>query len=113
MVKSISIAAIDQDGRLLKDLRAQKKMNQEDFWRLIGITQSGGSRYESGRKMPRAVRQLLRVVHIEGIDLSKVKAVDFALIEYVKEQHPDLYKSLKKAVKDKAAAEAAESQVGA
>ncbi|SUA25262.1 Uncharacterised protein [Neisseria gonorrhoeae] len=47
-------------------------MNQIDFWGKVGVTQSGGSRYETGRKMPKPVRELLRLVHIECLDLAKV-----------------------------------------
>ena len=36
-------------------------MNQQEFWGRIGVTQSGGSRYESGRNMPKPVQELLRV----------------------------------------------------
>src|SRR5512145_3324562 len=76
-------------------------MNQEQFWTQIGVTQSGGSRYESGREMPRPVKELLRLVHVEQIDLSQVKRVDFEIISYLKESHPDLYRSLRKAVKSR------------
>lgn len=82
-----------------RDLRRQRGMNQQDFWSRIGVTQSGGSRYESGRNMPKPVRELLRLVHIEQIDLAKVKRDDFEIVEYLKETHPDLYKSLRKAVR--------------
>ena len=60
------------------------------------MTQSGGSRYESGRKMPKPVKELLRLVHVEQIDLSRLKREDLEIIEYLKDAHPDLYKSLKK-----------------
>lgn len=33
--------------------------NQATFWRRFGVTQSGGSRYESGRTIPRPVRLLM------------------------------------------------------
>src|SRR3954463_14551067 len=74
-------------------------MNQEQFWTKIGVTQSGGSRYESGRDMPKPVRELLRLVHVEQIDLSEVKRVDFEIISYLKETHPDLYRNLRRAVR--------------
>lgn len=32
--------------------------NQSMFWTRFGVTQSGGSRYESGRNMPKPVRML-------------------------------------------------------
>jgi hypothetical protein len=76
-------------------------MNQEQFWTQIGVTQSGGSRYESGREMPKPVRELLRLVHVEQVDLSQVRRADFEIIAYLRESHPDLYRSLRKAVKSR------------
>jgi len=51
--------------------------------------------------MPKPVRELLRLVHVEQIDLSQVKRVDFEIISYLKESHPDLYRSLRRAVRTK------------
>lgn len=82
-----------------REIRRRLGLNQEQFWTQIGVTQSGGSRYESGREMPRPVKELLRLVHVEQIDLSQVKRVDFEIISYLKESHPDLYRNLRKAVK--------------
>jgi transcriptional regulator with XRE-family HTH domain len=82
-----------------REIRRRLGLNQEQFWTQIGVTQSGGSRYESGREMPKPVRELLRLVHVEQIDLSQVKRVDFEIISYLKETHPDLYRTLRRAVK--------------
>jgi transcriptional regulator with XRE-family HTH domain len=82
-----------------REIRRRLGLNQEQFWTQIGVTQSGGSRYESGREMPKPVRELLRLVHVEQIDLSQVKRVDFEIISYLKEAHPDLYRTLRRAVK--------------
>jgi transcriptional regulator with XRE-family HTH domain len=82
-----------------REIRRRLGLNQEQFWTQIGVTQSGGSRYESGRDMPKPVRELLRLVHVEQIDLSQVKRVDFEIISYLKETHPDLYRSLKRAAR--------------
>lgn len=84
-----------------REIRRRLGMNQEQFWTQIGVTQSGGSRYESGRDMPRPVRELLRLVHVEQLDLSQVKRVDFEIIIYLKESHPDLYRTLRRAVKSR------------
>jgi len=84
-----------------REIRRRLGLNQEQFWTQIGVTQSGGSRYESGREMPKPVRELLRLVHVEQIDLSQVKRVDFEIISYLKESHPDLYRSLRRAVRTK------------
>ncbi|WP_028498226.1 helix-turn-helix domain-containing protein [Microvirgula aerodenitrificans] len=79
-------------------LRHQLGLNQEAFWGSVGVTQSGGSRYESGRDMPKAVRELVRLVHVEGLDLSRIRNDDFAIVEYLQQAHPDLYKHLHGAV---------------
>lgn len=84
-----------------KEIRQKLGLNQQEFWTKIGVTQSGGSRYESGRSMPKPVRELLRLVHVEKLDLSKVKKEDFDVIEYLKNDQPDLYNNLRKAARGK------------
>ena len=84
-----------------REIRRRLGLNQEQFWTQIGVTQSGGSRYESGRDMPKPVRELLRLVHVEQIDLSQVKRVDFEIINYLKESHPDLYRNLRRAARSR------------
>ena len=85
-----------------RDIRRKLGLNQQEFWTQIGVTQSGGSRYESGRNMPKPVRELLRLVHVEQLDLTRVRKEDFDIIDYLRETHTDLYKSLRKAVKARA-----------
>ena len=82
-----------------RDIRRKLGLNQQQFWSKIGVTQSGGSRYESGRNMPRPVRELLRLVHVEQIDIQRVKRDDLDVVEYLKSENPDLFKTLKKAAK--------------
>ena len=84
-----------------REIRRRLGLNQEQFWTQIGVTQSGGSRYESGREMPKPVRELLRLVHVEQVDLSQVKRVDFEIISYLKASHPELYRSLRRAVRSR------------
>ena len=84
-----------------REIRQRLGMNQEQFWTRIGVTQSGGSRYESGRSMPRPVRELLRLVHVERLDLSRVRKEDLDIIEHMRSHHPQLYQSLRKAVRAK------------
>jgi len=84
-----------------REIRRRLGLNQEQFWTQIGVTQSGGSRYESGREMPKPVRELLRLVHVEQVDLSQVKRVDFEIISYLKESHPELYRNLRRAARSK------------
>ena len=82
-----------------RDIRRKLGLNQQQFWSKLGVTQSGGSRYESGRNMPRPVQQLLRLVHIEHIDIAKVRREDFEVVEFLKSTNPDLFKTLKKQAK--------------
>ena len=39
--------------------RKKESVNQKDFWMRYGVTQSGGSRYESGRNIPKPLAILL------------------------------------------------------
>lgn len=80
-----------------RDIRRRLRLNQHEFWTRVGVTQSGGSRYEGGRTMPKPVRELLRLVHIEGIELSKAKRKDLEVACFLKQTNPGLYRSLKKA----------------
>lgn len=39
--------------------RKKENLNQQAFWKRYGVTQSGGSRYESGRNIPKPLAILL------------------------------------------------------
>ena len=80
----------------VKELRRSLGLNQHQFWSSVGITQSGGSRYENERRMPKPVSELVRVAYVEKIDIKAIKGEDWKVIEYLKAHEPDLYKSLKK-----------------
>ena len=82
-----------------REIRRKLGLNQQQFWSKIGVTQSGGSRYESGRNMPKPVRELLRLVHIEQIDTQRIKRDDMEVINYLKSEDSELYKNLKKSAK--------------
>lgn len=86
-----------------REIRRKLGMNQQDFWSMVGVTQSGGSRYESGRNMPKPVRELLRLVHIEQLDLSKLRREDFEVAQALKASNPELYKELKRQLRSKPA----------
>ena len=47
-----------------RKLRVRLGLNQSEFWGRIEVTQSGGSRYENGRPMPRPVRKLLGIIYL-------------------------------------------------
>ncbi|MBV5350538.1 XRE family transcriptional regulator [bacterium] len=44
-------------------LRKKLGLNQTEFWSRISTTQSGGSRYETGRKLPGPVQLLLHLAY--------------------------------------------------
>ena len=39
--------------------RNKSELNQTDYWGRYGVTQSAGSRYETGRKLPKPLQQLM------------------------------------------------------
>lgn len=51
------------DLKNVKELRNQLGMNQTQFWSKLGVTQSGGCRYEHGRSIPRPVQKLLKIAY--------------------------------------------------
>lgn len=51
------------DGVLLRAFRERMGITQRTFWGHVFMTQSGGSRYEMGRKMPQWLPALLRLVY--------------------------------------------------
>jgi transcriptional regulator with XRE-family HTH domain len=48
-----------------RKLREGLGLSQAEFWDRVEVTQSGGSRYESGRPMPGPVRRLLGLVYLK------------------------------------------------
>lgn len=59
MAKKVDIANIAQ-------IRQKTGLNQGDFWKRYGVTQSGGSRYESGRRLSRPLALLVKL-HLSGV----------------------------------------------
>jgi transcriptional regulator with XRE-family HTH domain len=82
-----------------REIRRKLGLNQQQFWSKLGVTQSGGSRYESGRNMPRPVQHLLRLIHVEQIDIQKIKREDYEVVEFLKAHNLELFKDLKKQAK--------------
>ena len=76
-------------------IRHRLGLNQQEFWSQIGVTQSGGSRYETGRSMPKPVRELLRITHVDQIDVRKITRDDFRVLSYLKSSETALYKRLR------------------
>jgi transcriptional regulator with XRE-family HTH domain len=79
-----------------RSLRKKLHLNQSDFWSRIGVTQSGGSRYESGRSLPKPVRELLRLVYLRDVPLEIANGTDLRIAEQLKKQKPALYNELRK-----------------
>jgi transcriptional regulator with XRE-family HTH domain len=78
-----------------KSLREANELNQIEFWEKVGITQSGGSRYENGdRKMPPSLVQILRLTYVEKVDLADVSRDAIEVAKLLKKDQPDLYASL-------------------
>lgn len=50
-------------GPEAKAKRIKLGLNQTEFWGRLGITQSGASRYESGRSIPRPVQVLYVIAY--------------------------------------------------
>jgi hypothetical protein len=45
-------------------VRLKARLNQSDFWRRVGVSQSAGSRYEMGlMPIPKPVRMLLELAY--------------------------------------------------
>jgi transcriptional regulator with XRE-family HTH domain len=59
----------DVDGAAAKRLREQMGLSQKAFWAPMGITQSGGCRYENGHPMPKPIRILVFVNYVAGLRL--------------------------------------------
>lgn len=57
-------------GEKLLTFRKELGLNQLQFWSKVGVTQSGGSRYESGRTVPKPVVLALVVAYIPSNKLS-------------------------------------------
>ena len=55
------------DGATAIKHRNMVGMNQAEFWSPLGVTQSGGSRYESGRNIPAPVQRLYFLTYVVGI----------------------------------------------
>jgi hypothetical protein len=59
----------DINGKVCAALREQLGETQKVFWNMVGITQSGGCRYESGAPIQKPVRTLVFMRCIAGIDI--------------------------------------------
>ena len=51
------------DARGVAEVRRMLGLTQSAFWGRLGVTQSGGSRYETGREAPSTVMAMLRLIY--------------------------------------------------
>ena len=56
----------------VRALRARLRINQDVFWKRVGVSQSAGSRYETGRQLPAPVRTLADIAY--GDEKQRAKA---------------------------------------
>ena len=82
-----------------KELRNQLGLTQSEFWAPVGVSQSGGSRYESGRKLPPAISALLHLVHIEGLNVTDIRGDDTRAGKALREADASRYENLIKTLK--------------
>jgi transcriptional regulator with XRE-family HTH domain len=59
----------DVTGEAAKYLREQSGLTQKVFWSSIGLTQSGGCRYENGQSVPKPVRILIFANYVAGFKI--------------------------------------------
>ncbi len=48
-----------------KKMRKSTGLNQVTFWKRVFVGQSGGCRYENGRRIPKTVQALLTIAYAE------------------------------------------------
>lgn len=56
-----------------KQLREQRGESQKEFWHRLGVTQSGGARYENGRRLPPPMRILLALTALGWVTQTQLK----------------------------------------
>lgn len=49
--------------RNYRELRRKMDISQSEFWSRIGVTQSGGSRYETTRKVPKTTQAVIDLTY--------------------------------------------------
>ncbi len=76
MAKKPKINTTPLTGEMCKQLRKALQLNQKAFWDQVAVTQSGGSRYESGRELPEAVEVLARNIFFAQPLIEAINAVN-------------------------------------
>lgn len=70
--KAPIIKELIMNGKEAHRIRTTRNENQTTFWKRVGITQSGGCRYEHGRSMPTAVSYLLQLIYLPESQSTKL-----------------------------------------
>ena len=79
---NVTAVNVNRDYRVM---RRKLGLNQSQFWTAVRVTQSGGSRYESGRQAPANVDEMVRLRHELGIDTSLITTENADLIRAILE----------------------------
>ncbi|WP_293231246.1 transcriptional regulator [Paludibacterium sp.] len=77
---------VDFDPR---EMRRRLDLNQQEFWSAVGVTQSGGSRYEQDRRIPKPVMELLRLRYQLGIKLEDITEENATMVRAIAEGQLD------------------------
>lgn len=56
-------------GSVAKQLREQANKTQKEFWTSLGLTQSGGSRYEKDNPIPKPIRILIFAMYVTELKI--------------------------------------------
>ncbi|MFA7605973.1 MAG: transcriptional regulator [Rhodocyclaceae bacterium] len=82
-------------GADARNLRLSLGLNQSEFWAKVGVIQSVGSRYETGRAIPAPVQMLLHIIHFEGLDPRRLKRDVHDVGLHLRNNDPKLYETIK------------------
>jgi transcriptional regulator with XRE-family HTH domain len=64
--RSDLVRDVANNAALLRELRLSKRESQNHFWARFGVTQTRGSRFELGQRLPPSVLILLRL-YLNGV----------------------------------------------
>lgn len=83
----------------VREMRKKLGLTQSEFWNAVGVTQSCGSRYESGRDICKAISELIRIVHIEQVQLHKINKNDLTVGNHLRQVNARQYKETLQKIK--------------
>lgn len=59
----------DVTGAAARSMRESCGLSQKAFWSAVGLTQSGGCRYERGNRLPKPIRILLFITYVARLKI--------------------------------------------